>query len=79
MIDAELIEREDPWEWAGGIDPVLAAGAEYNALIAKADTEDKLKQIQRARGYNARWVTHMAVQKGLRKKTRSFSKYVGRK
>lgn len=79
VIDAELIEREDPWEWAGGIDPVLAAGAEYQALMAKADTEDKLKQIQRARGYNARWVTHMAVQKGLRKKTRSFSKYEGKR
>lgn len=79
ILDQELVQVSNPWEWAGGIDPVLAAGAEYQALIAKADTEDKLKQIQRARGYNARWVTHMAVQKGLRKKTRSFSKYVGRK
>ena len=79
VIDESLVEAVNPWEWAGGIDPVLAAGAEYNALIAKADTEDKLKQIQRARGYNARWVTHMAVQKGLRKKTRSFSKYEGKR
>ena len=79
ILDQDLVEAVNPWEWAGGIDPVLAAGAEYNALMAKADTEDKLKQIQRARGYNARWVTHMAVQKGLRKKTRSFSKYEGKR
>ena len=79
VVDEDLVEAVNPWEWAGGIDPVLAAGAEYHALMAKADTEDKLKQIQRARGYNARWVTHMAVQKGLRKKTRSFSKYEGKR
>lgn len=79
VVDEDLIEREDPWAWTGGIDPVLASGDEWKALIAKADTIDKLKQIQRARGYNARWVQHLGKEKGLIKPSRGFMKYAGKR
>lgn len=78
QIEGELVKAPDPWEWADGIDPILATGDEWKALMAKASDEDKLKQIQRARGYDARWVGHQLIAKGLKKKTRSFSKYTGR-
>lgn len=75
VIDEDLIEREDPWAWLGGINPALAAGEEYTAMMEKADSVEKLKQICRARGYNHRWVTVQAVKKGLMKETRQFKKY----
>lgn len=75
VIDEDLIEREDPWAWLGGINPALAAGEEYTAMMAKADSVEKLKQICRARGYNHRWATVQAVKKGLIKETRQFKKY----
>ena len=75
VIDAEMEVVIDPWEWAGGIDPVLARGEEWAALMAKADSVDKLKQIGRARGYHHLWATRQAVSKGLMKETRQFRKY----
>lgn len=65
VIDAELIEVNNPYAWAGGIDIALAKGAEYEALIAKADTEDKLKQIERIRGCKKGWRRHIMVSRGM--------------
>lgn len=77
VVPAEMVEVKvaDAWAWANGIDPVLASGPEWKALIALADNEEKLKMIQRARGFNHRWVHHQMVAKGLKSETRSFSKY----
>lgn len=72
VIDENLVEVNNPWEWAGGIDPILARGPEWEALLAKADTEEKLKQICRARGYNKGWWIRQAEMKGLRKPVRQF-------
>lgn len=75
VIDVEMEVIEDPWAWLGGINPALASGAEYTAMMEKADSVEKLKQICRARGYNHRWATVQAVKKGLIKETRQFRKY----
>lgn len=77
VVDAKMVEVKvaDAWEWANGIDPVLASGPEWKALMALADNEEKLKMVQRARGFNHRWVHHQMVAKGLKSETRSFSKY----
>lgn len=75
VIDEDLVEKEDPFNWTGGISITLAGGKEWEELIKKADDEEKLKQIQRARGYHHRWVYHQMVQKGLKKPIRKFSKY----
>ncbi len=49
----------DPWAWAHGIDPARAFGQELNALIAHADTEERLRMVSRARGYRKGWVQHV--------------------
>ena len=66
VIDADLVEVNNPYAWAGGIDIALAKGAEYEALIAKADTEDKLKQIERIRGCKKGWRRHIMVSRGMK-------------
>lgn len=65
VIDADLVAVNDPYAWTGGIDIALARGAEYEALIAKADTEDKLKQIERIRGFKKGWRRHIMVSRGM--------------
>ena len=74
VIDDEMEVINDPWEWAGGIQPAQAFGEELQALIAKADTEEKLKQIARARGYKPAWWIRQAELKGLRKPVKKFWK-----
>lgn len=78
VIDEDLVEVENPWAWTHGIDAGRAKGVEWEALMAKADSLEKLKQIARARGYHHRWATVQAIQKGLVKETRSFRKYKGK-
>ena len=57
---AGMLERaSDPWAWAGGIDPLRAAGPEWRALIARAQTEEQLRMISRARGFKRGWTTHV--------------------
>ena len=58
-VDGELAIVTDTPEWAGGINITRAAGQEYQAMLARADTKEKLVQIQRMRGYNIRWVYHV--------------------
>ncbi|MCQ8279885.1 DEAD/DEAH box helicase [Acetobacteraceae bacterium KSS8] len=57
-VVGELEAVTDPWTWAGGIDPARAYGQELQALIARAQSEDHLRMIARARGYHHRWVGH---------------------
>lgn len=55
-----VLERlDDTLAWAGGADLLLARGAEFAALIERADTIEKLRQIQRARDYHAGWIKHI--------------------
>lgn len=63
LIAGDLIRVVDPWQWAGGIDPVLAAGQEYRALLDRAQGEEQLRMIARARGYHPRWVRHVLIQR----------------
>ena len=42
-------------EWAGGIDMATAKGRDWYRLMELADTEPKLRQVAKARGYHWRW------------------------
>lgn len=64
VVEGLLEAVTDPWEWAGGIDPIRASGPEWRALLAKADTEHKLKQIAVARGYRHGWVRRILLERG---------------
>lgn len=59
VVEGVLEAVTDPWDWAGGIDPVRASGFEWRALIDKADSEAKLRQVALARGYKRGWVQHI--------------------
>jgi DNA repair protein RadD len=58
-VDGELRFITDQPEWAGGISIARAAGAEYKAMLRRADSIDKLKEIAKVRGYNIKWVYHI--------------------
>ncbi len=62
--EGQLEAVVDPWAWAGGINPYLASQDELRALIAKADSVERLKQIAKARGYHWRWVKHVLSGRG---------------
>jgi hypothetical protein len=47
--------------WAGGIDIVLARGAEYKDLMNKADTLERVDMIRKARGYHPGWTRHVML------------------
>lgn len=64
IVSGELEAVLNPWAWAGGIDPVLARGPEWTALIDKANTEDRLNMVARARGYKRGWVQHILRSRG---------------
>lgn len=72
VIDDNLVEATNQWEWAGDIRPEMAHGAELEDLIARADTEEKLKQIARARGYKSGWWVRQAELKGLRRRANRY-------
>ena len=56
--DGELVAFSESPEWAKGINIILASGAEFKALMARADSLDKLKMIGKLRGYHPRWALH---------------------
>lgn len=47
--------------WAGGIDIVLARGAEYKDLMDKANTHERVDMIRKARGYHPGWTRHVML------------------
>jgi superfamily II DNA or RNA helicase len=55
VIAGELEAVADAWAWTGGIDPILAHGDEYKALLSRAKTRQQLDMIARARGYKPGW------------------------
>ncbi len=62
----ELVALTDTPEWAGGINIMLAKGEEWKAMIHKADTLEKFKQIAKARGYHWKWANLMMEQRHAR-------------
>lgn len=59
VIPGTLERASDPWAWTRGCDVARATGEEYRTLLKLADTEDKLRQIARVRGYRRGWVQHI--------------------
>lgn len=53
VVDGKLEKFVDPATWARGVD--LKNGSYYQ-LLELADTEDKLRQVAKARGYHHGWV-----------------------
>lgn len=60
-VEGRLEIMTDPWGWLKphGIDPLLARGPEFKSLLELADNPDKLKLIERARGYKKGWWRHV--------------------
>lgn len=58
-VAGELTRFTRTPDWAGGIDILLASGPEYRALMAHADTYQKVDEIRRARGYSPAWTRHV--------------------
>jgi len=56
QVDGALQVVTSTPEWTGGCDILSAGGPEWRALLARADTREKLDQIRRARGYKPQWV-----------------------
>jgi superfamily II DNA or RNA helicase len=54
----ELHAVSETPDWAHGINIARASGPEFTAMIQKADTIEKLKEIARVRGYHWRWCYH---------------------
>jgi DNA repair protein RadD len=59
--------------WAGGIDILRASGSEYKALLDRADTMEKMRQIAKLRGYHHRWVHHAWAARGSNSNSRSVA------
>ncbi len=55
QVEGTLSAISETPEWAHGINLIRASGPEWKALLAKADTIDKLKEIQVMRGYKLKW------------------------
>lgn len=59
-VDGELQAMVDPYEWAKGIDIAFAKGEEWRSLLAHAEGKlDRLRQIQKIRGYKQGWIARM--------------------
>jgi len=54
-VAGELVALTESPEWAGGINVMLAKGQEWKAMMARADTLEKLRDIAKARGYKPQW------------------------
>ena len=65
--DGELSVVTDSPSWAGGISIPRASGAEFKALLAKAETREQLKEIAKLRGYHHRWVNHIMASRAGRR------------
>jgi DNA repair protein RadD len=72
-VDGELIELSvdelyamDRPVWAGGLSLSLATGYEWETLLARADSMDKLHEIAKARGYKPGWAFHQWKNKARR-------------
>ena len=65
QVDGELrrITGNDH-AWAQGISIPTASGQEFKALLALADTPEKLHQIRRLRRYHHLWVHHVLKSRG---------------
>ena len=63
QVDGELAAITDSPEWAGGISITRAHGREWFALLHRADTAEKLKTVQKMRGYHWGWVKHQMAAK----------------
>ena len=64
-VAGELTAITESPAWAQGINIARAAGAEFKAMLAKADTLEKLKEIARIRGYHWKWATHIMNQRAV--------------
>jgi superfamily II DNA or RNA helicase len=60
-VDGTLVEIADPWLWLrpSGIDPARAVRAEFRALVALADSAEKLRMVARVLGYHPNCVRHV--------------------
>lgn len=56
VVDGELVQFTTKPSWADGLDIVSAKGPDFAELLGLADTEDKLRQIAKARGYHHGWI-----------------------
>lgn len=56
VVDGELIQFTTKPDWADGLDIVGAKGPDFAELLGLADTDTKLRQIAKARGYHHGWV-----------------------
>jgi DNA repair protein RadD len=59
VVEGKLKRFVKDWSWAEGIDAKAARGRDWDQLLNLADTEDKLKMIQKARGYKRGWCRHV--------------------
>lgn len=54
-VAGELVAVAERPAWAGGIDILRASGPEWQALVARAQTREQLKEIAAMRGYKPSW------------------------
>jgi DNA repair protein RadD len=65
VVEGKLTKFVKNWDWAEGIDAKTARGRDWNRLLTLADSEDKLKMVQKARGYKRGWTKHVLADRGL--------------
>lgn len=56
QVDGELVQFSAYPDWARGLNIVTASGPYFQELLGLADTEEKLRAIQKARNYHHLWV-----------------------
>lgn len=59
VVEGELIQFTTKPDWANGLDIANARGPDFGEMLDLADTEAKLRQIAKARGYKSGWVRHV--------------------
>jgi DNA repair protein RadD len=64
VVEGNLEQLTATPTWARGCNIMTARGAEWTALLAHADTEEKLHQIRLMRGYAKGWVWHQLQARG---------------
>ena len=61
LVPVEISTTEP--DWASGIDLATAKGGDWYRLMELADTEPKLRQVAKARGYHWRWAIRRMEEK----------------
>jgi DNA repair protein RadD len=59
LVDARMAKKPDPPAWAEGINIATAKGRDWFRMLELAGTDhDRLKEIEKARGYKRGWWKH---------------------